>query len=324
MTFASSNVAANSSQIGAMSETYFNPESNADITDAELHRSDPATQKEVMRWWFRQNFEDPSESMPYDSEDGFIWIWGGPYEAPWELQAEFDGVVDDSVIAELGSELEGECFEWAPGPHHPDLIDAFVDVLASSVPSRTFRSRMSGIEELLAASYPAHLVQAQLQLLLSAAVAALEAYLAERAVRGVRRHPEVLTRFIEQYPMFREHKIPVSEVPKMASGLEAYAANLLSRMIWQRLEEARRVFKAAFDVEDFPEVHGLNETIKLRHDIVHRAGVASDGIPVTLDVESLRARLQAVRAFVDELEPQLPIDDDTDLQIVYADGYPDF
>ena len=37
---------------------------------------------EAMVEWFGDNFEDPAQETPYESaEGGYIYIWGGPYDA---------------------------------------------------------------------------------------------------------------------------------------------------------------------------------------------------------------------------------------------------
>jgi len=47
--------------------------------------------------WFDWNFEDPAEMTPHDSsEGGYIYIWGGPYDAQDELYGRFGEVVDDN------------------------------------------------------------------------------------------------------------------------------------------------------------------------------------------------------------------------------------
>jgi hypothetical protein len=51
-------------------------------------------QYRVMEAWFRSRFEDPAQRTPYDSgEGGYIWIWGGPYDAREELNQEFQHLV---------------------------------------------------------------------------------------------------------------------------------------------------------------------------------------------------------------------------------------
>src|SRR5208282_1412740 len=91
---------------------YFTADFEHPISTDALRNADRETQLEVMKAWFRRHFEDPAECTPY--EGGYVWIWGGPYDAREQLEGEFSGVVPDDVIDGLAEELWRECAEWAP------------------------------------------------------------------------------------------------------------------------------------------------------------------------------------------------------------------
>jgi len=67
---------------------------------------------EAMVEWFRQNFEDPAESTPY--EGGYVYIWGGPYEARDELEDAFGKVASERALEIAVKEVESDGWEWAP------------------------------------------------------------------------------------------------------------------------------------------------------------------------------------------------------------------
>jgi hypothetical protein len=75
-----------------------------------------------MLHWFGRNFEDPANETPYNSQEGgYLYIWGGPYDAREELGDEFEGLVPDDLIDEVVDEVQRDgTFDWAPGPGHPD------------------------------------------------------------------------------------------------------------------------------------------------------------------------------------------------------------
>jgi hypothetical protein len=76
-----------------------------------------------MRHWFHQNFEDPVHETPYNSQEGgYLYIWGGPYNAHDELHSEFGSLIPDERIEEVADDIEGEdgIYDWAPGSDHPD------------------------------------------------------------------------------------------------------------------------------------------------------------------------------------------------------------
>lgn len=72
---------------------------------------------EEIKEWFSRHFEDPVESCPYESrEGGYIYIYGGPYDAREEIESEFCGLVNDEIIDEVASELEEISWEWSGCP----------------------------------------------------------------------------------------------------------------------------------------------------------------------------------------------------------------
>ncbi len=73
--------------------------------------------------WFLKHYEDPAEHTPYDSkEGGYIYIFGGPYDAKEELEEHFNSIEED-IINEAVRELEKISIEWAKIPNEEDIID---------------------------------------------------------------------------------------------------------------------------------------------------------------------------------------------------------
>lgn len=91
------------------------------VTPSQLKRLGKAKQIEYMTYWFHRNYEDPVEETPYESaEGGYIYIWGGPYEAKDELFDEFGSFIAETRIDEAVEEVESDGItDWAPGPEHP-------------------------------------------------------------------------------------------------------------------------------------------------------------------------------------------------------------
>lgn len=70
---------------------------------------------EAMVEWFHANFEDPAQETPYESaEGGYIYIWGGPYDAQEELVDAFPEA-DEAAIERAVEEIQSDgLFDWAP------------------------------------------------------------------------------------------------------------------------------------------------------------------------------------------------------------------
>ncbi|MCX6831861.1 MAG: hypothetical protein NT028_06950, partial [candidate division Zixibacteria bacterium] len=115
--------------------------------------ADPELQKEVMKKWFLSKYENPVEETPYESaEGGYIYIFGGPYDAADILGSEFAEIVGEKVIEECVSELEDEegCIEWAAVASEQDYDDEFLKSVTDNPEFyQTFQQSISNIGELL-------------------------------------------------------------------------------------------------------------------------------------------------------------------------------
>ena len=85
-----------------------------------------------MKEWFYGAYEDPAQSLPYNSrEGGYQWIRGGPYTALEALEEQFGQEYPFSVLERVAEEIEDESggtTEWSPtdDPELPDReYDAF-------------------------------------------------------------------------------------------------------------------------------------------------------------------------------------------------------
>lgn len=104
---------------GRKTTQYYLPNGEGSIAAAELRRSDRETKMGVMRTWFYENYENPADNTQYESaEGGYIYIWGGPYDPEWELEAEFSSLVAGKLIKELAAELRDISLEWTGRPKH--------------------------------------------------------------------------------------------------------------------------------------------------------------------------------------------------------------
>lgn len=68
---------------------------------------------ERMVEWFRANFEDPANSLPYESkEGGYQWLFGGPYDAGEELSSAFPDADDERIDGAVERLQRGGVLEW--------------------------------------------------------------------------------------------------------------------------------------------------------------------------------------------------------------------
>jgi hypothetical protein len=97
-------------------------------SDRDDAASDREARIQAMVDWFFENFEDPAHRTPYESaEGGYIWIWGGPYDAADEIGSNFSEE-DQELIDEAVQRVQHDgIFEWAPtakpGDYEPQRDD---------------------------------------------------------------------------------------------------------------------------------------------------------------------------------------------------------
>ncbi len=92
------------------------------VTPSRLKRLGKAKQRDYLLAWFHHHFEDPTQETPYNSrEGGYLYIWGGPYDAREEIEAEFGSFISEQVIEDVVEEIESDGLtEWAPSHNHAD------------------------------------------------------------------------------------------------------------------------------------------------------------------------------------------------------------
>jgi hypothetical protein len=89
----------------------------------------PSAAVNEIREWFAQNYEDPGQSLPYNSsEGGYQWIRGGPYSALEAIEGYFGTSYPFGLLAEVARDIVSEAGgldEWSPidDPDHDDFDD---------------------------------------------------------------------------------------------------------------------------------------------------------------------------------------------------------
>jgi hypothetical protein len=280
--------------------TYFDADAGSDLSEEYLREAEPDVQRAAMEDWFRARFEDPAERTPYESaEGGYIWIWGGPYNAREELESEFGSIVPEEVIQGLVKDLEYDCHEWAPTPSASDYDDFLLDDIAGITSYyNSFSGAVLDIEALLRTMVPDPVAGCFYRLLFVNVITALETYLSDAFIITVINQPELMRKFVETTPEFRAEKISLADAYKATELAERRARTYLADVVWHHLERVKSMYRETLDLE-FPENIGpIFRAILTRHDIVHRNGKSKDGEEILITEESVRQLIADVEALV--------------------------
>ncbi len=268
-------------------------------SDDELKRMKSDDQLVAMEEWFRQNYEDPSYRTPYESaEGGFIWIWGGPFEAHDELQARFSHLVPIIVIQHLADKLNGECPEWGPSERASDYEDFYAEALSkASNFQQTFAGAILDLEKLLDAKIDGSVEACFCRQLFVGAITAMESYLSEAFIWHVLKREELMRLFIETTPEFAKEKIPMSEIFRAAADVEKRASRYLADVVWHNLSKVKAMYLDTLGIE-FPDVGSLIKAVITRHDLVHRNGKTKGGDELLVTREHVRQLIRECETLV--------------------------
>jgi len=273
----------------------------------DLPNEDKETQLKVMRTWFFGNFEDPVERTPYESrEDGYIWIWGGPYNAQEELYDKFGGIVPDDVIEELSLELDETCYQWAPTAKPGDYDEYLVDDIAQITEYHyNFSNAILDIKRLLETSVADLVENCFYRLLYVNVITALETYLSDAFINLVVTEKNLMRRFIENAPKFKSEKIPLSDVLKVAEEIEQRAKSYLAEVVWHNIERVKPMYHDVLGVSFPHNIGDLMRAVLKRHDIVHRNGKDKNDKKILITRDDINTLIQKVEAFVQTVDQEL-------------------
>ena len=286
---------------------YYTSEYDRELRREDLHTEDGDVQLDVMRTWFFKNFEDPAERTPYESrEGGYIWIWGGPYEAREELESEFSGIVPDELIEELSDELNGICWVWAPTEKPGDYDEYLVDDIAQITEFyNNFSSAILDIENLLEATIDPPYLCCFSRLLFVNVITALETYLSDAFINSVVPSEDLMRRFIESTPEFKSEKIPLAEVYKAVDEINKRAKSYLADVVWHNLGRVKPMYRDVLGIDFEPDLGDLNRAIMKRHDIVHRNGKTISGEEIWITKQDVTTLIEKVESFVRDIDRKL-------------------
>lgn len=286
---------------------YFSSETNSFIEGDKISQLDADQQIELMKNWFSENYEDPAQSTPFSSDEGgYVYIWGGPFDAYDELYSHFSDVVDDQLIQHLAEELSAECEEWAPAQSKIDYESELIQDIASiSQYCQNFSGAISDVEALLDLANASPQQTVLLRLIYANVITALETYLGDAFVNNVMAKPELLRKFVETTPEFKNSKISLSEIFKEHDDIQSKVEKHLARIVWHRLPLVSSMYKDTLNV-DFPDDIGdIHIAIETRHHIVHRNGKNKAGQEILITLQQIKSLIGKVESFVTHIDTAL-------------------
>lgn len=264
----------------------------------------------AMRRWFLDRYEDPANETPWDGEDkAYVFVWGGPFDPNDEIQSRFGGIVEFDTMWELIEELWSEVGdEWAPIEHEGVDYDDYLShlvVIDRGDPKRFLEERIAEIFSVLEATVLDGANKRLLnQMAHSSLISALEAYLADTVSYWVEKEERALRRFVSTNKDFQARSLTVAELFERLENLTGEVKIYLADFVWHRLDKVKPMLASGLEIQ-VPEIGDLMKEVKVRHNIVHRAGRDSDGALVDLSSEDLSRIRDAIQQFSNGIEDEL-------------------
>lgn len=283
---------------------YFSFDSHHPISSEELKKESKEIQIEIMKEWFFHFFENPAETTPYvTKEGGYIYIWGGPYDAMEELQEEFSDIVSEDVIDELVEELESESYEWAGKPGEEQYEDYYYDViLANTEFHGTLTESLTNTRKLLESDLSEDLNNLLNMMLHVNIITSLETFLSDAFISTVVGNDQLIRKFVKSNPDFSDRKFSLNEIFDRMDNIEKEVRSYLLDLIWHNLAKVKNIYKHTLDI-DFPDnIESLYKAVAKRHDIVHRSGKTKDSKSIKVTKKELIELIESVKSFADGID----------------------
>jgi len=265
-------------------------------------------QKDAMREWFYERFEDPANSTPYESaEGGYLYIWGGPYEASDVLFNEFSGEYPDEVIDELAEELTDECCEWAPVVTS-DLFDeeTYERIRSFTDAFNAFQGGVLDVKKLASSSIANDMQPLFYNMLYVQSITVLETYLCDAFIHSVSKDDMHIKSFIKKSGLYRDSKVILADIFDECDKLINRAKAEIARTTWHNLERVRKYYNVTLDVQIEEDLlRPIKAAVEKRHHIVHRNGKDIERKPISVTQEEVLTLLQSIETVVLHIEGQL-------------------
>ena len=282
------------------------------ITD--LAEMDANEQLKFMREWFLTNYEDPANSLPYESrEGGYIWIDGGPYDPHEELHSKFGKFVPEAVIETLGDELLIECNEWAAQIDLSD--DDSFELDHSTEPAEYFgeyRLAMDNNQALLAIDVPDSVKSTFLGMVFVNLITSMETYLSDTFIGLVPRSEKFMRKFVATTPEFKERSLSLAEIYNSLDEISETAQRYLRSVVWHRLGMVKGMYRDTLGVSFPDDLDEVFRAIAVRHALVHRNGKI-EGEYVDITKERNQKLAETIDTFICSIAEQIKNLDDDDM-----------
>jgi len=272
-----------------------------EVRDSWLRVADDDEQAGAILLWFKTRYEDPANCTPYNRDEGYVFIYGGPYSPGDTIADRFAGIASEAAMDRAIHDLQMEVGDqWSPIRHHADSEFDYderydVPVTSEDAPLERLRERIEAGQAVLSLQGDASVKAFATMLVFSSFISAFEAFLWETVEFWLERDPVVLRNIVANTSLMGDEKILLREIFSRHDRLKEQVKGQLQTFIWHRWDKVERLLIDGLQLPSLSLARLQPATLK-RHDIVHRSGHNVAGTPVSIapdEINSLRAQIES-------------------------------
>lgn len=236
-------------------------------------------------------------SLPFFSDYSITAKWHFPCVDPSFFTLALLEVSDDETICEL------DITELVYGERADDFSDLDELQQGHTSPFRNFSQSLDELSTLSSLKPSDPVLQ---RMCFSSIITAMEAYLSDIMKREVLNNEAIKRRFVEKYSKFEKERVYVPQLYQFLENLDKRIEAELDGTSFHNIQTALNMYRDVLLIE-FPKasVPALHRAVEKRHDIVHRNGKTTDGLPLEVAYEHVSELMVSVRHFLLDIDRQV-------------------
>lgn len=230
--------------------------------------------KRIILSWFKNNYDEPKNILPYDSSRGeYIPIFGDLIEPYTLLSNKYKHLVNDDLIKNISNDLIKYSNKWSPRPNEDNYskYKEINNIEKISNIIHIFNNSINNLKLLLKIKIPNPEIQKyQNYLLFSNVYTIIETLLSDVFCFKIFNNKDIQRKFLENYDEFNTKKLTFAELFDKYENIENEINATLDKFLWHKFETVMKLYENVLEVKI-----NLGYFIKyrdIRHDIIHRNG----------------------------------------------------
>ena len=225
--------------------------------------------------WFKNNYDEPKNILPYDSSKGeYIPIFGDLVDPHSLLLDKYKHLITDDIIKDITHELVKYSDKWSPKPKKEDNYNKYTEVKDINEISNIvhiFNNSINNLKLLLKIKIPDSEIQKyQNYLLFSNVYTIIETLLSDIFYFKIFSSKDIQRKYLENHEEFNTKKLSFAELFDKYENIENEINETLDKFLWHKFETVMKLYEKVLEVKI-----NLGYFIRyrdLRHDIIHRNG----------------------------------------------------